>query len=326
MRRRILSIQGGGVNGIFAAKLLALVEEDLERDGLPARSGAYFDLISGTSTGGLIALGLALGIPASEIVKIYDEKSALIFPRWSRNKVWKLRCRVPTIRRPFYSSEPLIRELKAVFGQRRLGDARTRIVIPAYNQSSDRVHLFKTAHHGNFQRDFRLFAWDVAAATAAAPFFFPPHKMQNSVSFLDGGVWANNPILVAIAECIQYCQWDRGEIDILSISGVRDAMGESYWRSLIGLPSALLRSQVKGSVASAKTLIGDVNGASQPRGRVYDVASDVPTGTFEMDDAQSVGELLGKADTLFRSRGKEIRDLFFVKPTEEFQPVHRLEV
>ncbi len=322
MRRRVLSIQGGGVNGIFAAKLLALVEQDLELAGREPRIARYFDLISGTSTGGVIALGLALEIPASKIVTFYQEKSSHIFPRWKRSIAWKA-SRRPRLQ-PIYKSGPLIKELKAVFGEKRLGHAATRIVIPTFNQSTSSVHLFKTAHHKNFERDFKLFAWDIAAATSAAPFYFPPHKMANGASFLDGGVWANNPVLVAVTECIQYCGWNRNETSVLSISGVRDVIEESYWQRLTGLPSALLDSQVKGSIAGAKTLLGNVERPSKPHGSVIDFATNVPTGTFAMDDSRSVDDLLGKADGVFRSRSEQIIEAFFSKPADPFLPEHHL--
>lgn len=321
MRRRVLSIQGGGVNGIFAAKLLAEIESDLEKKGLIPRAGRYFDLISGTSTGGLIALGLALEIPSKRIVELYQNKSVRIFPWWRKNFLWKLSRR--PLRSPIYSPDPLIEELKGIFKERRLSEATSRLIIPAFNQSTDSVHLFKTAHHKNFLRDYKLKAWDIAAATAAAPFYFPPHRMETDASFLDGGVWANNPMLIAIAECIQYCKWDREQVDILSISGVQDVIPETYWQGLIGLPGALIHAQVKGSVASAKTMLGDVSGGIQPHGRVFDLASDVPVGAYALDDARSVRDLIGKADTVYRSRGKDLQAMFFSEIAEEFTPLHR---
>lgn len=322
MRRRILSIQGGGVNGIFAAKILAEVESELEKNGKVPRVGRYFDLITGTSTGGLIALGLALEIPAAAIVEIYKCKSTRIFPGFRRSFVWKL-SRRPR-RWPIYNPTALIAELKNVFGERTLSEVTSRVVIPAFNQTEDSVHLFKSAHHKEFFRDYKLKAWDIAAATAAAPFYFPPHRMETNASFLDGGVWANNPMLIAIAECVQYCQWDREQLDILSISGVRDVTPETYWQGLLGLPSALVRAQVKGSVASAKTFVGDVNGARDPHGRVFDLGSDVPTGTYALDDARSVFNLLGKADSVFRSRAKGVLGTFFSEVAEEFKPLSHL--
>lgn len=318
MRRRILSIQGGGVNGIFAARILALIEEDLRESGLPPNAGNYFDLIAGTSTGGLIALGLALNISAASIVEIYRDKSSLIFPAWRRSALWKLSRR--PVRRPIYDPAPLVAELKAVFGDRLLGHSATRVIIPAFNQSADSVHLFKTSHHRSLVRDYKLLAWDVAAATAAAPFYFPPHRMVNGTSYLDGGVWANSPLLIAVAECIQYCGWDRNNIDVLSIGGIRDVVSPTNWQGLVSIPGAIIGAQVKGSVASAKTLIGDVNDSSVPHGRMLELSSNVPTGTFAMDDAGSVQDLTGRAETTYRSRHRVIKDMFFAKAAEIFRP------
>ena len=100
-------------------------------------------------------------------------------------------------------------------------------------------------------------------------------------------------------------------------------ISEAYWQKLIGLPGALVHSQVKGSIACAKTLLGDVNGAVEPHGRVFDLATDVPTGSFAMDNASSVRDLLGKADTVYRSRGMELQNMFFSETAEEFRPAHR---
>ena len=322
MRRRILSIQGGGVNGLFAAKFLAEIEKDLDARGQYARSGRYFDLISGTSTGGLIALGLALEVPAAKIVDLYQEKSRVIFPGRRRNWAWKASRR--PFRWPIYQPGPLIEELKSVFGERKLVEATSRVIIPTYNQSADCVHLFKTAHHENFVRDFKIEAWDIAAATAAAPFYFPPHKMADGASFLDGGVWANNPTLIAIAECIEYCGWDRSELDILSIGGVRDINSISSWQKLTGLPGSLIHAQVKGNIATAKTLLGDVRGAIAPAGTLQDLSSNIPTGAFALDDARSVDDLIGKSNTLYRSVGLGVLNSFFTELAEDFQSIYAL--
>ncbi|WP_417463275.1 CBASS cGAMP-activated phospholipase [Kordiimonas sp.] len=325
MRRRVLSIQGGGVNGIFAAGILARVEDRLAQEGKPCRVGRYFDLVTGTSTGGLIALGVALEIPAANIFELYGAKSAIIFPKGGRNFASKLVNKVRN--RPFYNPRPLIDELQSIFGEKRLGDSITRVVIPAYDLSLDRVCLFKTAHHSLFKSDYRLKAWEVAAATTAAPFFFPPYDMHpeaKSATFLDGGVWANNPVLVAAAECIHYCGWPRDELDILTISGVRETVEETKWRKLRGLPSMLINSQVKGSIATAKTLLGDVNGASPPHGKVFDYASDVPSGSFQMDDARSIDSLLRKANMYFRNNDQELFEIFFSKVSEGFQSEYSL--
>ena len=77
---KILSIDGGGIRGIIPAKILALAEEELKRNNHACRICDYFDLICGTSTGGIITIGLALGMPAYEILSLYRDNAKIIFP------------------------------------------------------------------------------------------------------------------------------------------------------------------------------------------------------------------------------------------------------
>lgn len=316
MRRRILSIQGGGVNGILAARLLELIEERLRKEGRVASAGAYFDLISGTSTGGLIALGLAMRLPASQIVDLYRKRSEYIFPHRGRFSKLLRYYR----EKPWYDSSPLIGELKQVFGDRKLGEASSRVLIPTYRPSHG-VRVFKTAHHVNFKNDFRLFVWDIAAATTAAPVFFPPHVMLDGGKHVDGGVWANNPSLLAVVESIHYLGWRRTELDILSISGVQDVLSQNSWPGPRTLPGALLQAQSKGSVAAAKTLVGDVGNPEDQRGNFVDFVEKMSAGRYELDSASSVAEVASFADDQFMRRGDDVLSLFFAQEAEAFQAV-----
>jgi patatin-like phospholipase/acyl hydrolase len=128
---RILSLDGGGIRGAFPAALLARLEEHLEHP-----IGRYFDLIAGTSTGGIIAIGLGLGLSATEILKLYVEQGPAIFDQehgavenWVRQQVRDMAHWFITK----HSSQPLRRALEGVFGRRRLGESRTRLVIPAWH-------------------------------------------------------------------------------------------------------------------------------------------------------------------------------------------------
>lgn len=317
MRRRILSIQGGGVNGVFAARLLELAENRLEQEGRVANAGAYFDLIAGTSTGGLIALGLAMNIPASKIVDLYRKKSEKIFPA----KRWVSKSARYLLKKAWYDSAPLISELKEVFKDRTLGEASSRVLIPTYRPTHG-VRVFKTAHHANFKNDFKLLAWDIAASTAAAPMYFPPHEMQDGGLHIDGGVWANNPSLLAVVESIEYLRWERTELDVLCISGVQDLVSAKSWPRLLTLPGALLNAQVKGSMATASTLIGDVRGPNVTHGRIVDFTETMPPGAYALDSAQSVKEVSSFADDQFMRHGDQILNNFFAQMAEPFQPVH----
>src|SRR5258708_18104406 len=141
---RILSLDGGGIRGVFPAALLARLEEHLEHP-----IGRYFDLIAGTSTGGIIAIALGLGLPARDILKLYVEEGPTIFDQqhgavenWVRQKVRGMAHLLVTK----HSSEPLRRALEGLLRRRTLGESRTRLVIPAWHPVLDRIYIYKTAH------------------------------------------------------------------------------------------------------------------------------------------------------------------------------------
>ena len=136
--KRILAIDGGGIKGVFPASFLATVE-----DSIGDNVANYFDLIVGTSTGGIIALGLGLGLSAKEILAFYEEFGPHIFGGTRRLR-W-LRCFSTTK----YNRGPLKKALKdTCFGDKKLGDSTKRLVIPCLNTSrTGEVHVYKTAHH-----------------------------------------------------------------------------------------------------------------------------------------------------------------------------------
>ena len=123
-------------SGVFPASFLSTVEEVIDQP-----IADCFDLIVGTSTGGIIALGLGMGLSAQEILELYLEHGPEIFVG---NRYVRF---VRQLGRAKYSPEPLERALLNVFGERRLGDSRTRLVIPSLHLETGEVHVYKTAHH-----------------------------------------------------------------------------------------------------------------------------------------------------------------------------------
>jgi uncharacterized protein len=217
---RILSLDGGGIRGVFPAALLARLEQHLEHP-----IGKYFDLIAGTSTGGIIAVGLGLGLPARDILKLYVEQGPAIFGQqhgavenWVRRGVRGMAHLLVTK----HSSEPLRRALEGVLGRRMLGESLTRLLIPAWHPVLERVYIYKTAHHPRLETDYKQPAIDAAMATAAAPTFLKPHRTESAVELVDGGVWANNPIGVAAIEAIGMLGWPGDKLKILSIGTINE--------------------------------------------------------------------------------------------------------
>jgi len=209
-------VDGGGIKGMFPASFLADLEEKL----CEGRSvGEHFDLIAGTSTGGIIALGLASGMRASEIKRIYEDNGEAIFPPirgWFRRLRRGLRF-VANLGRYTYEREPLAKALKVVFGDRLFGDTTRRLCIPSFEGRYGEVVVFKTPHHPDFKKDWKEPIVDVALATSAAPSFFKTYKSGEQV-YADGGVWANNPVMLGLVEALTSYDVDRDNIEILSIS------------------------------------------------------------------------------------------------------------
>ncbi|MFB6468757.1 CBASS cGAMP-activated phospholipase [Cytobacillus sp. Hz8] len=198
---RILSIDGGGIKGLYSAVILADFEEQY------GKLNNYFDLICGTSTGGIIALALAAGIPAKEVVSLYEENGPIIFPYRNKfkNAFRKLKQLIITSK---YSDKDLRDALENVFKDKTISDCETNVLIPTSNITKGTPCIIKTDHHDDLGRDSNHRLVDVALATAAAPTYFPIQEiytMENSNDqFADGGLFANNPSLHGIQEAYRY--------------------------------------------------------------------------------------------------------------------------
>jgi uncharacterized protein len=211
---KILSLDGGGIRGAFIAAFLADIEERLG-----CRIAEYFDLLAGTSTGAIIAAALALQEPASRIEAFYRERGPKIFTRRAslplRGVVERAKAvcieRILTpygldydlLRQSKYAGAELKSALDEVFADRKIGDAKARLVIPAVDLTRGQTVVFKTPHLPNMFRDRHYRVADVLMATTAAPTYFPHAVIGEGSAFVDGGTWANNPSMVAIAEALK---------------------------------------------------------------------------------------------------------------------------
>jgi len=182
---QILALSGGGYRGLYTAKILACIEE---ATGQPV--ARHFDLLAGTSIGGILALALACEIPAASIVDLFELHGSAIFKKRS----------VGFFRSP-YSPAPLARLLAdpKLFGDRTIADCKHAVVIPAVSYTSGDPVMFKTSHSERFGRDRNRRLVDVALATSAAPSYFPRHAFDNT-QYVDGGLIANAPGLIALHE------------------------------------------------------------------------------------------------------------------------------
>ena len=198
---KVLSIDGGGTKGLYCAKIIEGIENEYG-----SSISEHFDLICGTSTGGLIALALSLEIPASDIVHFYRNHSASIFP--NRSIVEKLfRALSQILGRGKYDNKALVEALWNLFGEKKLEESKCLLCIPSFSLSDGRPYIFKRDHaEGNLVRDNNTRFLDVALATSAAPTYLPVTTITNhdNRQFIDGGIYANNPSLVGVVEAFRY--------------------------------------------------------------------------------------------------------------------------
>lgn len=284
---RILSLDGGGIMGAFAASVLATFERATDR-----RIVEHFDLITGTSTGGIIAIGLAMGAKIEEIARFYDSRGPAIFPqpRWGRRLGgWARGAR--SLFRPRFPAGPLREAVESVVGDRPLKEARTRLVIPSYDVNTGKVYLFKTPHHPNYRHHADLPAVDAALATSAAPTYFPAHVIEGRGTFIDGGLWANNPAMVGLIEALDFLEQPPERIKMLSIGATSYPFGlddPAKLRGVFGWLPKLTDTFLFGQAQAAQ------NGAFclLKRGLFHRVDYLVPPTKFKMDNARCVGDLI----------------------------------
>jgi uncharacterized protein len=201
---QILALSGGGFRGLYTAKVIADVEREIN-----APFASRFDLITGTSIGGILALALALEIPAQDIVDLFVDHGEEIF-----NKRWSL---FGFVRAP-YSPAPLMGLLSRskLFGDRLLGACKHPVIIPSLNYSTGEPVIFKTPHHADFKRDHSYRIVDVAMATSAAPAYFPRHCFNNS-QYVDGGLYANAPGLLGLHEANKFFDQDIENVRLMAV-------------------------------------------------------------------------------------------------------------
>ncbi|NWQ40359.1 patatin-like phospholipase family protein [Bacillus sp. EB106-08-02-XG196] len=198
---KILSIDGGGIKGLYSAVILADFEEKY------GKLSKHFDLICGTSTGGIIALALAAGIPAKQIVNFYEEYGPKIFPYKAKSfRLWgKIK---QTVFSSKYPENNLREALTNVFGNKTLAECETNVLIPVSNITTGLPRIIKNDHSPNLTLDNGHKMVDVAMATTAAPTYFPIQSILTMSNpehqFVDGGLYANNPSLHGIQEAYRY--------------------------------------------------------------------------------------------------------------------------
>jgi uncharacterized protein len=215
---RILAIDGGGIRGLIPAIVLSRLEELIRARDPDATLASSFQLMAGTSTGGLIALGLATpreGAPAmsaSQMVELYSgEEARTIFGRSAIRRLPGLGRLIDALD-PKYEHDGLREVLSARLGDARLGDALTGVVITSYDMQGRAPRFLKPWQPGAEE----LSAVDAGLATASAPTYFPPQR-SGDATLVDGGVFVNNPTIAATMEAMKRQEGDPINTDDLLV-------------------------------------------------------------------------------------------------------------
>ncbi|KAK4276661.1 hypothetical protein QN277_014787 [Acacia crassicarpa] len=212
----VLSIDGGGIRGLIPGVILAFLESELQKlDGEDARLADYFDVIAGTSTGGLVTAMLTAPneknrplFAARDIKKFYLDHSPKIFPQNKHKLFGRVVRAMKALIGPLYDGKYLHRLVKANLGDTKLNETLTNVVIPTFDIKNLQPTIF-SSFQVKQNPSLNAMLSDVCIATSAAPTYLPAHYFQTKdaqgtvmreFNLIDGGVAANNPALVAIGE------------------------------------------------------------------------------------------------------------------------------
>lgn len=310
----ILALTGGGYRGLYTAHVLA----ELERvAGRPL--GQCFDLIAGTSIGGILALALAFQIPMAVVADEFQQRAPTIFRRRGMLAGWM---------RAKYSQAGLRQAIEAIFpSDATLEMAQHAVIVPALNLTHGEPQVFKTRHHDTYHRDYRYRVIDIALATSAAPVFFPIAELDNQL-FADGGLFANAPDLAAVHEAEKFLAAASATIRMLSIGTTsskyaighdrsRD-FGAIQWMRGIRLLDMILSAQRQMSVQIVRHRLAEryIEIDNQPAAEVW--------ATLGLDRGDKVAHdtLRGLAsrDTTSRLAKVELRDMLAHTPRRWILP------
>lgn len=313
---RVLSIDGGGIKGIFPAAFLTGLEERYLGGQSVAR---YFDLVVGTSTGGIIALGLGSGLPAAQLRDLYVDRGCEVFPppRFRRfSRAWRGAAGLVRFR---YNRGALTCLLRETLGNQPLAQSQCRLCIPAMEGRYGEVYVYKTPHHADYRLDGATPMVTVGEATSAAPTFFQPLRHESGYVLVDGGVWANNPAMVGIVEALSCFDVPRHKVRLLSLGcgGSRYVVNKAKewgglwaWRKVI---MAAMDLQSQNAVGQACLLVGAE--------RVLRIEPPSTPAPIELDDwTRAAAELPAVAETALGAMGDDVASGFLSEPAALYEP------
>lgn len=340
-RFQILSLIGGGIRGAFITSCLKEMEQKLGRN-----IGESFDLIAGTSTGGIIAAGLALGMSAEQMHDFYVRHGAKVFsPRPPYKAKGMMRLFFPAANWVFkkktgsgldaafrarFCPHTLKKSFDEAYGDKTLKSVEyTRLIIPVVNLTKGEPHVFRSRHLPKGVHDQDIKVSDAVVAATAAPTYFP-HRQIGENAYVDGAVWASDPSLLAFAEAMRIQQFEKEDgqlyhsenLHLLSIGTGRaqfslappgsDA-GVLYWASRVA--DVMGTAQVQGIHLPLKFVLGD-------RYRHINFKMDEP---WDLDAVEHIPELFKVGEESAAENYDMINEEFFQHKRTKFAPLETTE-
>lgn len=298
-RFNILSIDGGGIRGVFPAHVLACMNERLDINILDS-----FNMITGTSTGAIIAAGVVTNINATDLVNLFKDKGADIFKKKKSILPKGYQHGFGSV----YCNEVLAKTLVDVLGEITLGEITKPLLLPATDIGYGSVHVFKSSYSKDFTRDKGVKLVDAVLASCSAPTFFDPTKVQEYL-LADGGLWANNPSLAAVIDANRRLDIPLDKVRVLSLGTghSRKAYGmelDKKWGLLNGWKGKefiefMMSLQAQSTANYLKLLL-------KPEQILrIDFESDNP---LPLDDVTQIDELISRAGREFTHKSTKIRD------------------
>lgn len=302
---KILAIDGGGIRGIFPAQILKRIKEELAIEFCQK-----MQIITGTSTGSIIAAGLAIDYPIEKIVELYKTEGDRIFHKNYSEFLniynWK------GFFKSKYSNTYLKKALNDIFKDLTFSHTKTKLMIPASDVSNGSVFIFKSKYDENFVRDKDTKIADAVLASCSAPTFFNPVKVKDYL-LADGGLWANNPSLIALTEAMgRRFKKDKNQIRILSLG---TGLGKKYYNPKdhnkdwgfrqwgFGLVSTVMNLQSM----NVDNIVNFILENDEKRFVRINFDTDCEVA---LDDVTAIDNLIARADDVFTYNFSKIKNFF----------------
>ncbi len=324
---KILSIDGGGMRGIIPASILTVLEQEKGQ-----QIAELFDLLVGTSSGGLLAAGLCVRdhggtqpkFSARDLLTLYQERGKEIFDKTFLQKLPFLGF-VSDLFDETYSHKPLERLLDTYFGDCILSDTLKPLVITSYDIERRNTYFFKTSQAmSDPDRDHRL--RDVVRATTAAPTFFEPAVVYSRAKsptrrvLVDGGVFASNPAMCGYIEAITAAKAKRSEILVVSLGTGSATSSIKYdeakdWGAA-GWVRQILSVMMDGSADAAhyqlSRLLPSAKGRVNQRYFRFDDELDIGYDDLDNTDKTNLFALMAKSDDILKKQSSEWNKLLSI--------------